>query len=122
MPRKTKQEKFREWEEMRLAQIEQDKAAYFPSLMNALEESSKSSDFDITVKDSKFVVSDRNDSREQYILSPEYSEKDFQVLLDLETTLFTLKAKREAAERRWALRVQALGKLTKEEREVLDLQ
>lgn len=120
MPRKTKQEKFREWEEMRLAQFEQDKVAYFPSLMQALEKSAEEN-FALSVKNSKFVVYDRNDPRDEYTLSSEYSEKDFQVLLDFEAAVYSRQVARQEADRKWMLRTQALSKLTKEEREVLDL-
>ena len=121
MPRKTKQEKFRDWEEMRLAQIEHDKTAYFPSLMHALEKAVEEN-FALSVKDSKFVVYDRNDPRDEYILATEYTQADHQILLDLETAVFSRQVARQEADRKWMLRTQALAKLTKEEREILNLQ
>jgi hypothetical protein len=122
MASKTKQqmaEAHAKWQDER---VEQERAEYFPLLMKTLEDATKAG-FSMSVREGKFAVwdNDRFSCKDEYLLTPEYIEDNYNVLQnlkhDVEHRLFLLEEERRKAERRSA----ALAKLTQEERELLNL-
>lgn len=120
MARETKAERLAREAAMKAERLEQEKRDYFPNLMATLERASKYL-FVLTVKDSKFVVQDVNDSRSFWTLSPEYNSEDAEVMYDLNYELADYEAAEREAQRKMLVRQQALSKLNKEERELLGL-
>jgi hypothetical protein len=107
------------WQDER---VEQERAEYFPLLMKTLEDATTAG-FSMCVRKGKFAVwdNDRFSCKDEYLLTPEYIEDNYNVLQnlkhDVEHRLFLLEEERRKAERRSA----ALAKLTQEERELLNL-
>jgi len=118
MARKTKAELEAEAVARQQAYEAQAEAEYPARLMAALERAN--SNFTLTVKDSVFVLTD-NDNRKAYKLNPTYTNSNSWDLNDFEQ-LVDEKERAEAEQnRRYLARQSALAKLTKEERELLDL-
>ena len=122
MARKTKAEQAAEREEA-LALREAEEFAQYPSrLMKAMEEATQKSNFELTVKNSVFVLVDRDRPRDNPFTLPMTHTKTAQWALEaLERTLEEMAEDRAEAARRRDVRATALAKLTAEERELLDL-
>lgn len=121
MPRLTKAEK------MRIAQDEMDvmntkwAVEYFPLLMASLEEAtSPENGFDLRVLHGDFVVSNRSTLFE-FTLSSVYSDGAYEDLQSLMHYLERAKEQRRAADKRAEMRTVAMGKLTREEQQLLGL-
>ena len=96
-------------------------ATYLSRLMTALEEATNKSNYELTVRDSMFVLYDRNESEFFADLNPEYNKMTDESLDQLENEL-RWKATQRAEDSAKALaRSTALAKLTKAERELLAL-
>jgi hypothetical protein len=97
---------------------------YLPKLMTALEEATTKSNYELEVRDSLFSLRDR-DSRycsNLVTLSAVYSQSNWD---QLDTLVWDLQSKAEARveqERKQAMKQVALAKLTKEEKELLNLE
>jgi len=122
MARKTTKqsaEALAKWQDER---VEQERAEYFPLLMKTLEDATTAG-FSMSVREGKFAVrtNDWDSWKDGYLLTPEYTDDNYNVLQDLkfevDRQLFLLEEERQKAERRSA----ALAKLTQEERELLNL-
>ena len=122
MARKTKAELAAEREEA-LALREAEEFAQFPSrLMAALEEATQKNNFELTVKNNVFVLVDRDRPRDNpFTLTMTHTKTSQWSLEALESTLEEMEMERAHARAQAAVRAAALAKLTKEERELLDL-
>lgn len=119
MARKTKAELAAESQE-RLAAREAHEFAMYPTLLlDTLERATRLS-YDLTVRESKFVVRDHN-SRAEWAMEPQHTEESQATLEDLMYNIETVEEERAEAERRHQAKQHALSKLTKEERELLGL-
>jgi hypothetical protein len=122
MARKTKEQMAEAHAKWQAERVEQERAEYFPLLMKTLEDATTAG-FSMSVREGKFAVwdNDRFSRKDEYHLTPEYTECNYIVLQnlkhDVEHRLFLLEEERQKAERRSA----ALAKLTQEERELLNL-
>ena len=122
MPRKTKAQLNAEYEQIRLEQIEEERAEYFSLLMKTLEDATTAG-FSMCVREGKFAVwdNDRFSCKDEYLLTPEYTEDNYIVLQDLKFEVGHQLFLLEEARRKADLRNNALAKLTQEERELLNL-
>lgn len=112
--------KLREANEQALEQARR-RAEYFPRLMATLELATKSpNNYELTVREGKFYLLDRDTGRDDYYLSPEY-DRDEWVLDSLETVMAVAEAERKEAKRLDDLARAAFNKLTKEEQQALGL-
>jgi hypothetical protein len=109
-----------EWVYLNVAREENDRTAYPVRLINVLERATKVG-FDISVKDSMFVISDYESHINDIRVSPTYSEDSLEALGDLEMRVFDEEHRQSEEKRKYAIRVAALAKLTREERDVLGL-
>ena len=122
MARKTKEQMAEAHAKWQAERVEQERAEYFPLLMKTLEDATTAG-FSMSVREGKFAVwdNDRFSRKDEYHLTPEYTECNYIVLQnlkhDVEHRLFLLEEERRKAE----LRSAALAKLTQEERELLNL-
>lgn len=121
MPRETKaQREAREAEEY-AAYLAEQKATYSQRLMEILERA-QNVNFELTVVDGNFRVKDRDVRGDGFFeLAVAYDEESD---VNLDSLKFRVEAKEESereAHRKLSLRQQALGKLTKEELEVLGI-
>jgi hypothetical protein len=122
MARKTTKQSAEALAKWQAERVEQERAEYFPLLMKTLEDATTVG-FSMSVRKGKFAVwdNDRFSWKDEYLLTPEYTEDNYNVLQnlkhDVEHRLFLLEEERQKAERRSA----ALAKLTQEERELLNL-
>lgn len=126
MARETKAERLAREAREREERMEAERSAYPLRLMNLLERVSNLSSFELTVKDGRFNVEDRNDRyRSDYFLSYAWSEGGQVALEDLTFTVERLEEERAEAERRYAVKKEAERKvrelLSEEERELLGL-
>lgn len=119
MARKTKAELAAEREEAQAAREAHEFAAYPARLMAALELAT-SLHYELQVKESKFVVRNPNE-REEFYLTPMHTLASQDTLQEMEWTLESEQARRAEAHRLYNLKQTALAKLTKEERELLNL-
>jgi hypothetical protein len=122
MARKTTKQSAEALAKWQAERVEQERAEYFPLLMKTLEDATTVG-FSMSVRKGKFAVwdSDRFSWKDEYLLTPEYTEDNYNVLQnlkhDVEHRLFLLEEERRKAD----LRNNALAKLTQEERELLNL-
>lgn len=118
--RETKaQRREREAAEMAAYNAEME-STYHHRLMAILERATNAN-FNITVKDGAFVLED-NDLSEALVTLPNvYSLDANSKLQDLEWVIRVKEDRKREAERKYQVRQAALGKLTKEERDVLGL-
>jgi len=119
MARKTKAELAAEREEAQAAREAHEFAQYPTRLLNALELATSMS-YELTVKESKFVVRNYN-AREEFYLTPMHTRASQDTLQEMEWTLEREQEERAELVRRMELKQTALAKLTKEERELLNL-
>ena len=122
MARKTKAELAAE-RDVALALREAEEFAAFPSrLMAALEEATQKNNFELTVKNNVFVLVDRDRPRDNpFTLTMTHTKTSQWALEALESTLEEMEMERAHARAQAAVRAAALNKLTKEERELLNL-
>jgi hypothetical protein len=122
MARKTKAEQEAERQEARALQEAQDFAAYPSRVMAALEEATQKNNFELTVRNSRFVLLDRDRPRDTpFTLTMTHTDTSQWALEALERTLEELEMDRAHARAQAAVRAAALAKLTEEERELLGL-
>jgi antitoxin component of MazEF toxin-antitoxin module len=119
----------RETKAERLAREAQERAAYeavaaatYPArLMEMLERATKQN-FELEVRDAKFVLSDRDDRRERTVeLTLTYNTENQEALHELDWRVDMKEEAEREAERKRLAKQAALAKLTKEERELLGL-
>ena len=106
--------------------LEAERLAYPLRLMSLLERVTNLSNFELTVKDGRFNVEDRNDRyRSDYFLTYTWSEGAQVALEELTYKVDNLEAERAEAERRYAVKKEAERKvrelLSEEERELFGL-
>lgn len=90
--------------------------------MAALEEATQKNNFELTVKNSVFVLFNRDRPRDTpFTLTMTHTKTSQWALEALERTLEEMAEERAEAARRRDVRATALAKLTAEERELLDL-
>ena len=123
MARKTKAELAAEREEAQALQEAHEFAQYPSRLMLALEEATTKNNYELTVVNGMFSLRDRN-SRSDLTLSLTmvHTRNSQNALESLEWDLEQAAEERAESERRYALKQAALAKLSKEEKEVLNLQ
>lgn len=122
MVRKTKAEREAEREEARAAQEAHDFAQYPSRLMAALELATKKFNYELEVENSLFTLKNRDRPRDAVLNFTLTHTPDSQATLDsLEWDLHFLAEEQTEQERVRLARAAALAKLTKEERELLDL-
>jgi predicted nucleic acid-binding protein len=121
MARETKAQRDARLEAERLARVEVAKATYTERMMAVFARATKMN-FDLDVKDAKFVVHDRDSNyREVYSVDPVWSELADSDLYSLEMAVEFKEEVAAERERKANLRATALAKLTAEEREALSL-
>ena len=122
MARKTKAEQAAEREEARALQEAHDFAAYPSRVMASLEEATQKNNFELTVRNSVFVLLDRDRPRDTpFNMTMTHTRTSQWALEALERTLEEMAEDRAEAARKRDVRATALSKLTAEERELLDL-
>lgn len=119
MARETAAQRNARQEAERQARQEALQADYPALLLDTLERATKLT-YELTVKDSMFVVREWN-SNATWAMTPLYSEDSQDALESLVYDVESEEEKRAEAERRYAAKQTALSKLTKEERELLGL-
>lgn len=122
MARKTKAELAAEREAFLAAQEAEARAAYPARLMAMLERATKQN-YELTVRDAKFDLEDRDDRHNSYVfgLTLVYSKENEDTLDELDWRLNNKEEAEREAMRRIQVRNAALNKLSAEEREVLGL-
>jgi hypothetical protein len=121
MAHETKAERLAREANERFLREQELKDSYPERLMVMLERAIKSN-FELTVKDAMFVLSDRDDRDDTaIILSLEYSQENERMLEKLEWRVDAKEEESREAERQRNLRRQAFNKLTKEEQQALGL-
>lgn len=99
-------------------QVEQ----YLPKLMTALEEATTKSNYELEVRNNLFALRDRDSRYSNLVtLSAVYSQSNWDTLQALEWDLEVKAEARAEQERKQAMKQAALAKLTKEEKELLNL-
>ena len=122
MVRKTKAEREAEREEARAAQEAHDFAQYPSRLMAALELATKKFNYELEVENSLFTLKNRDRPRDAMLNFTLTHTPDSQAALEtLEWDLHFLAEEQAERERVRLARAAALAKLTKEERELLNL-
>jgi len=97
-------------------------AAYPSRVMAALELATQNHNFELTVRNRMFVLVDRDRPRDTpFNMTMTHTPTSQWALEALERTLEELEMERAHALAQAAVRAAALAKLTKEERELLDL-
>lgn len=119
MARKTKAELAAEREEALAAQ-EAHEFAQYPSRLMAVLELATSLNYELTVENAKFRVRNYNE-RAEYYMTAQHTRASQDTLQELEWELEQEAVRRAEQVRRMEARQAALNKLTKEERELLDL-
>ena len=122
MARETKTQRL-ERKQAERAAYEAEMAATYPQrLMDTLERAT-AENFEIYVRDKKFHVSniDDRDDRFELTLNFGYDQENEDALNNLDWVIGIKESERHEANRKYQLKQQALGKLSKEEREVLGL-
>ena len=121
MARKTKAELTAEREAERQTALAVAKASYTERMMAMLERAVREN-FDLDVKDAKFVVHDRDSNYcEVYSVEPVWNELADMELYSLEMAVEFKEEARADREQKAQVRATALAKLTLEERELLGL-
>ena len=122
MARKTKAELTAERQEARALREAEEFAAFPSRLMAALEEATQKNNFELTVKNNVFVLVDRDRPRDNpFTMTMTHTKTSQWALEALESTLEEMEMDRAHARAQAAVRAAALAKLTKEERELLNL-
>ena len=122
MARETAAQRNARLESERQAQLAQEVAEYPRLLLWTLEEATQKSNFELTVKNSEFVLMDRDSPRDNPVaLTMLYSQPSQRALETLEWELQSKANERAEQKRRYEVKQAALAKLNKEERELLNL-
>jgi len=121
MARETKAQREARFEAERLAQMAVAKSTYTERFMALLARATKEN-FELTVATNEFMLSNR-DSRftNEYFVRPVWDEVADMQLYELEMAVEFKEEERAESERRYQVKQNALAKLTKEERELLNL-
>jgi hypothetical protein len=121
MARETKAERLVR-EELERAAYEAEMAATYPQRLMAMLERATKQNFELEVREGKFVLTDRDDHFDRVVeLTLTYSTENQEGLHELDWRVdMKEEAEREAA-RKAAVKQAALAKLSKEERELLGL-
>jgi hypothetical protein len=122
MAKETKAERQAREAVTREAMREEQATQYLPKLMRVLQEATQLNDYELTVRDNLFALRDRNSRYNSLVtLSPVYSEPNWDALQALEWDLEVKAEARAELERKQSMKQVALAKLTKEEKELLNL-
>lgn len=121
MAKETKAQREARLEAERQAQMVMAKATYTDRLMAVLERAVKEN-FELEVRNSQFVVQDRDDRRSTpFFLKPVYTNLNDMDLFGLEMAVDCKEEERWEREQKAQARTAALAKLTEEEKELLGL-
>lgn len=121
MAKETKAQREARLEAERQAEMAVAKATYTERMMAVLERAVKEN-FELEVRNSLFVVQDRDNRRSTpFFLNPVYTDLNDMDLFELEVAVDSKKEERWKREQKAQARTAALAKLTKEERELLNL-
>jgi hypothetical protein len=126
MARETKIQRLAREEQERVAYEAELKATYPQRLMDMLERAQKVN-FELTIKDGKFLLEDRDASRYSVMerdivsLTLTYDSQNKQAIQELDWRVERKEEAEREAQRRALARNQALNKLTQEERDLLGL-
>lgn len=121
MARETVAQRNARFDAERDARVAVAKATYTERMMAVLERAVKNN-FEMTVKDGKFYVEDRDERRSSnYSLTPTWNELADSDLYTLELSVEMKEEEAAEQERVYNLRKTALAKLTDEERKALSL-
>ena len=119
----------RETKAERLAREAQERAAYeaelvatYPQRLMAMLERATEQNFELEVRDAKFVLTDRDDRSDRAVeLTLTYSLDNHEALHELDWRVDLKEEREREAARRYAVKQAALAKLSKEEKELLGL-
>lgn len=121
MARETKAERLVR-EAMEREAYEAELVATYPQRLMAMLERATKVNFELEVREGKFVLTDRSESGHQPVeLTLTYSLDNHEGLCELDWQVDVKEEKEREAERRYQLKQSALAKLTKEERDALNL-
>jgi hypothetical protein len=126
MARETKIQRLAREDQERVAYEAELKATYPQRLMDMLERAQKVN-FELTIKDGKFLLEDRDASRYSVMerdivsLTLTYDSQNKQAIQELDWRVERKEEAEREAQRRALARNQALNKLTQEERDLLGL-
>jgi hypothetical protein len=121
MARETKAQREARLEAERLAQVAVAKATYTERMMLVLARAVREN-FEMTVDADEFKLSDRDSRfRNEYWVAPVWAEVADVQLYELEMAVECKEEERAEREKKANVRAAALAKLTKEERELLNL-
>lgn len=120
MARKTKAELAAEREAYAASQQAVARATYTDRMMAVFERANRVN-FELQVRSGVFVLEDRDDRGEVFMLAAEWTLDSDEGLQDLEWRVESKEEAQAEAERRRQLRANALAKLSQEEREELGL-
>lgn len=121
MARETKAQRL-EREAAERAAYEAEMAATYPARLMAMLERATKVNFELAVRDAKFVLRDRDDHRDRVVeLTPTHNAENQEALDELSWRVALKEEAELEAARKAAMRQAALSKLSKEERELLGL-
>jgi hypothetical protein len=120
MARETKAERNARYAKKAEELLEQSKAEYPTFLMTTLERATNMN-YEIEVRNGEFLVVDRDDHENRFVLSLQYTEKSHSTLTEMDWTLESKENEARERERKRQIRKNALAKLTAEERAELNL-
>jgi antitoxin component of MazEF toxin-antitoxin module len=121
MARETKAERLAR-EAAERAAYEAELAATYPERLMDMLKRATQSNFELAVREGKFVLEDRDDRRDRTVeLTLTYSKENQEALHELEWRVDMKEEAERDAERKAQLRLTALNKLSREERELLGL-
>jgi hypothetical protein len=103
--------------------FEAEQAATYPERLMAMLERAQKSNFELTVEAGKFLLEDRDerDYLRRQVLTLEYNQASQETLHELDWRVEMKEEAEREAERKAQLRLTALNKLSREERELLGL-
>lgn len=121
MARETKAERLAREAAAREA-FEAEMAATYPARLMAMLERATKSNFELEVRDAKFVLQDRDDRRDRTVeLTLTYTTENQEALHELDWRVDMKEEEAREAQRQRDLRRQAFNKLSEEERNALGL-
>ena len=123
MTRETKAQRL-EREQAKRAAYEAEMAATYPQRLMAMLERATAENYELEVRNGKFQLVDRDDRDNNFELAlnvGEFDDRSENELGLLEWVVEFKESERREADRKYMLKQRALGKLSKEEREVLGL-
>jgi len=121
MARETKAERLAREAQARYA-FEAEQAASYPDRLMSMLERAVKQNYELTVRNAKFVVEDRDARRDSAVeLTLTYNRANQEALYELDSRVEAKEEAEREALRRVQVRNAALTKLSQEEREVLGL-